>query len=228
MKVSFLELRAMVQTKSLADQRVSAAYAKLGRVVAAVKRSGKDSEFDRALNVLKQLSQKENIPIAIVGGAAAIWHVYERLTHDVDVVIARQHLDTITRVAPNYGIKVIWRDPRGWHKLQYDNVRIEIVPEGGQPSKNAPTTIPGPAQLGVVQGAEYAHLAGWVETKLGSGRRQDQADVVQVLKKTNPADIETVRGHLASVHPRYVNEFEELLTAANEEKLQEEERGGKR
>ena len=49
--------------------------------MAAVNRLGEEnSEFDRALDVLKNLSQKEGIPIAIVGGMAAIQHGYERLT----------------------------------------------------------------------------------------------------------------------------------------------------
>jgi hypothetical protein len=211
------------------DTKVSVAWAKLGRVLAAVKRPGEEnSEFDRVLDVLKTLSRKEGIPIAIVGGLAAIRYGYERLTHDVDVVIAGQHLDTILRVAPRHGLKVLWQDPRGWHKLQYEGVRIEVVPEGAKPNKEAPTTIPGPRQLGVSEGLDYASLEGWVETKLGSGRRHDEADVVQVLKKTAPEALEKVRRHLASVHGLYVRLFEELMTVAEKEKQQEEERGGPR
>ncbi len=85
------------------------ALAKLRRLVDAVNRPGEEkSEFDQALYVLKTLSRKEGIPIAIVGGMAAIRYGYERLTNDLDLVIARQHLDTILRVAPRYGIKVLW------------------------------------------------------------------------------------------------------------------------
>src|SRR5437773_227754 len=165
---------------AVADAQVVAAMAKLKRVIAAVTRpEEQDSEFDRALGVLKTLSRKEGIPMAIVGGMAAIKHGYERLTQDIDIVVAKQHLDPLIRVAPNYGIKIIWRDPHGWHKLSYEAMKIEIVPEGAQASKDAPTTIPGPRHLGVEDGVDYASLAGWMETKLSSGRRQDQADVVQ-------------------------------------------------
>src|SRR5208283_5342513 len=128
-----------------------------------------NSAQDRALDVLRTLSSKEGIPIAIIGGMAAIKHGYERYTKDIDVVVAAKHLDSIIRVAPRYGIKVLWRDPQGWHKFQYEGVRIEVVPQGGKPSKHAPITIPGPKQLGVLEGLEYATLEGWVETKLGSG-----------------------------------------------------------
>jgi hypothetical protein len=206
---------------------VSTIVAKLRRLIAAVKRPGEEhSEFDRALDVLNNLSRKEGIPIAIVGGMAAINFGHERFTQDIDVVVSEQHLDTLIRVAPKYGIKVIWRDPRGWHKLQFESVRIEVVPEGGKPSKDAPTTIPGPTQLGVNDGLGYANLEGWVETKLGSARRQDQADVVQVLKKASSEQVDSIRRHIAGVHPIYVRLLEELAIAAEEEKKQEEERGG--
>lgn len=211
------------------DVKVSAAWAKLGRLLDAVDHPGqKNSEFDQALDVLKDLARKEGIPIAIIGGMAAIKHGYRRLTHDVDVVIARQHLDTIVRVAPRYGIKIIWRDPQGWHKFQYEDVRIEVVPEGGKPNKDAPTTIPGPRQLGVLEGSDYASLEGWTETKLASGRRLDQADIVQVLKKTDPAAIQKIREHVGKIHSLYLRLFDELAVAAEEEKQQEAERGGPR
>jgi len=211
------------------DTRASIAWARLGRVIAAVKRPGEEnSEFDQALDVLRILSRKEGIPIAIIGGMGAINYGYERLTDDIDVVLAKQHLDSIIRVAPQYGIKVIWRDPHGWHKLSFAGLRIEVIPEGGKPSKTAHTTIPSPKQLGVSQGLEYAQLEGWIETKIISGRSQDRADVIQVLKKTDPEAIPTIREHLARVHSNYVRLFDELHAAAEEEKEQERECGGPR
>jgi len=221
-------LRAARAT-SVAERKVSVAVAKLKRLVAAVNRPGEEnSEFDRAFDVLATLSRKVGIPIAIIGGVAAIRYGYERLTNDLDVVIGNQHLDTIIRVAPRYGVKIIWHDPRGWHKLQYEGLRIEIVPEGARPSKDAPTTIPGPAQLGVPEGLGYAKLEGWIETKLGSARRQDQADVVAVLKKAEPTANEKIREHIANVHAIYLRLLDELATAAEKEKQQEVERGGPR
>ncbi|MGH7223601.1 MAG: hypothetical protein ACRELF_10260, partial [Gemmataceae bacterium] len=152
----------------------------------------------------------------------------ERYTKDIDGVGAQGYLDTVIRVAPIYGIKVIWHDPHGWHKLEYQGVRIEVVPEGAKPNKDAPTTIPNPRRLGVSEGLGYASLEGWIETKLGSGRAQDRADIIQVLKKADPATIETARAHLAQVHCLYPRRFDELAAAAEEEKQQEAERGGPR
>ena len=166
--------------------------------------------------------------MAIVGGLGAIHHGYERLTRDIDIVIPTLLLDTITCAAPHYGIKVNWKDPEGWHKLSYEGVNIDVVPEGGQPRKDSPRTIPGPKQLGVPQGLDYAHLGGWLETKLSSYRSQDRADVVRVIKVTSPTVLAKARAHIGKVHPVYLERFAQLRGEAIEEKEQERIRGGKR
>jgi hypothetical protein len=121
---------------------------------------------------------------------------------------------------------VVWKDPEGWHKLQCEGVAIDVVPEGRKPRNDAPTAIPSPEQLGVRAGAAYARIAGWMETKLGSYRVQDQADVVQVIKVTPAAALRKVRKHLGNTHAVYLRRFDELLEAAKDEKAQERERGG--
>ncbi len=205
------------------------ALVNLERMVAAVKGEERtESRFARALATLKTLSRKEGISMAIVGGLAAIHHGYQRFTKDIDVVVQSGHLDILARVAPQYGIKVIWKDPDGWHKLECEGVPIDIVPEGRKPRRDAPTAIPNPKQLGVREGADYAGIAGWMETKLGSYRVQDRADVVQVIKVTAPATLRKIRKHLDKAHAIYLRRFDELLEAAKEEKEQERERGGAR
>src|SRR5439155_23459311 len=186
----------------------------------------RQSKFAKALATLQVLSHKEGISMAIVGGLAAIHHGYQRFTKDIDVVVQSGHLDILARVAPQYGIKVIWKDPDGWHKLQCEGVLVDVVPEGRKPRKDAPTAIPSPEQLGVREGAGFAGIAGWMETKLGSYRVQDQADVVQVIKVTTPATLRGIRKHLVKAHATYLQRFDELLGAAKEEKEQERERGG--
>jgi hypothetical protein len=206
---------------------VADAMDNLERMVAAVKgRDMQESKFSKALAMLKNLSHKEGIPLAIVGGLAAIHHGYERFTKDIDVVVGSRNLDILTRFAPHYGIKVIWKDPDGWHKLQCEGVPIDIVPEGRKPRKDAPTLIPGPAHLGVRAGAGYAKLGGWMETKLGSCRAQDQADIVQIIKVTKPGTLRSIRKQLANTHATYLRRFDEMRTVAKEEKKQERERGG--
>ncbi len=162
-----------------------------------------------------------------MGGLAAIHHGYQRFTKDIDIVVQSKDLDVLARVAPHYGIKVIWKDPDGWHKLQCEGVPIDVVPEGRKPRKDAPTAIPTPELLGGREGADYAAIAGWVETKLGSYRVQDQADVVQVIKVTTPATLRKIRKHLGKAHALYLHRFDELLEAARQEQEQERERGGR-
>jgi hypothetical protein len=205
------------------------ALADLERMVAAVKgEQPPESKFARALATLEALSRREGIAMAIVSGLAAIHHGYQRFTKEIDIVVDSGHLDILARVAPGYGMKVIWKDPDGWHKLQCEGVPINVIPEGRKPRKDAPATIPGPKQLGVRKGAGYAGIAGWVETKLGSYRVQDQADVVQVINRATPATLRKIRKHLGKVHAVYVRRFDELLAAAQEEREQERERGGAR
>jgi hypothetical protein len=85
------------------------ALVNLQRMVAAVKGDEvQESKFTKALATLKALARKEGIPLAIVGGLAAIHHGYERFTKDIDIVVQSGNLDILTRVAPQYGIEVIW------------------------------------------------------------------------------------------------------------------------
>jgi hypothetical protein len=84
----------------------AAALANLERTVAAVKGQEKqESDFAKALATLKTLSRKEGIPLAIVGGLAAIHYGYERFTKDIDIVVRSAHLDILAPVAPNTGLK---------------------------------------------------------------------------------------------------------------------------
>jgi hypothetical protein len=217
------------QAVDATNAKVVATLKKLDSIIAAVYQPGKEnSEFDRVLHVLRTLSQKEDMPIAIVGGFGAIYHGYKRYTHDMDIVVAQRDLDRLLQVVPNYGITVTTLDRNGWHTLHFEGVAIDVVPEGVKPRQDAPTTIPGPKQLGVPAGLGYATLEGWMETKIASARQQDRADVVQVLKKVDPGAIDRIRKHLAQVHPIYLHRFEGLATAAVQEKEQEEERGGSR
>lgn len=204
------------------------ALMELERTVAAVKGQLSDSKLAKALATLTDLARKEDMPLAIVGGLAAIHYGYERFTKDIDVVVRDEDLEVLPRVAPRYGIKVIWSDPEGWHKLQCEGVAIDVVPEGRKARKDAPTAIPGPEELGVHDGLDYAALAGWMELKLASYRVQDQADVVQVIKTSSAATLRGVRKRITQAHPLYGQRFDELNASAKEELEQERQRGGRK
>jgi hypothetical protein len=190
--------------------------------------ASEENRFTSALAALEKLSVGEGIPIAIVGGLGAIRYGYLAATQDIDIAVARNQLGALIAAAPKYGFKIAWDAPSGWHTLMHGDVEINVVPEGGKAQDSAPTTIPGPSELGVKEGLDYANLPGWIELKLSSGRQKDRAHVVEVLKTNDPQSIQAARQHLAQVHQSYLELFDQLLDQSQAEQEQEERRGGTR
>lgn len=208
-------------------QDVLVAIATLARGMESVRAvmTGEENRFTRALEDLQRLAEGEGVPIAIVGGLGAILYGYPAATQDIDVAVGKDHLDVLMKAAPQYRFKVAWQVKSGWNTLTHGDVEINIVPEGGKARTNAPTTIPGPVQLGVGTGLGYANLPGWMELKLSSGRQKDRAHLVEVMKKTVPQALQEARTHLGNVHHSYLELFDELVREAEEEKSQERQRG---
>ncbi len=188
--------------------------------------TSEENRFSRALEDLQRLSHDEAIPVAIVGGLAAIRYGYPAATQDIDIAVGRSQLSALVKAASAYGFKVAWEAKSGWHTLTHGDVEINVIPEGGRARNTAPTTIPSPIQLGVEDGLGYASLPGWIELKISSGRQKDRAHVVEVMKKSDPEDIRIARAHIEQVHQAYLAVFDQLLEEAEEERRQEKERGG--
>lgn len=184
-----------------------------------------ENRFSRALAALDRLARDQGIPIAIVGGLGAIRYGYPAATQDIDVVVAKDDLERLLQFAYAFGFRILWCPPSGWHALTHGDVEVNIVPEGGKARDTAPTTIPGPAALGVASGLGYANLSGWIELKVSSGRQKDRAHVVEVLKLASPADADVVRQHLTTVHASYLSLYDELATQAQQELVEERKRG---
>jgi hypothetical protein len=182
------------------------------------------NRFSRAVAALEKLGQEHQIPLAIVGGLGAIRYGYAAATEDIDIAVGSAHLNTLLELAPAYGLRVVWQAQSGWHTLAYGDVEINIVPEGGKARDDAPTTIPGPPELGVELGLDYASLAGWFELKVSSGRQKDLGHMVEVLKKIDAQQAEQVNQHLGRVHSDYQRSFQQLVLQAAKEKEQERRR----
>jgi hypothetical protein len=180
-----------------------------------------ENRFAQTLAELKRMAIRESLPIAVIGGLAAIHYGYAVSTQDVDVVVGRADLDRLLQVAPNYGFKIAWRAKTNWHTLTHGDVEINVVPEGERSHAHSPTTIPSPAQLGVSHGMEYASFPGWIELKISSGRRKDLTHVVEALKRVSDEMVDQARAHMRAVDPSYFERFEELAREATEEKQQE-------
>jgi hypothetical protein len=195
-------------------------------------RSGRQRMFDpqdlpgrfgrviRALDhVLKVLDLE-----AVVGGGWAVWrHGYQgRLTQDVDIVLPADRVEEFLRVSTVSGFEVLARPAGRWPKLRHrdTDVQVGILPEGARPGtsvKPAPTTIPHPARLGAERGVlRYMGLSPLIELKLAAGRARDEADVVELIR-VNQDRIDTIRQHLATVHPAYVDAFGQLVERALEQ-----------
>jgi hypothetical protein len=210
----------------LTSEQISATAALLERAFESVRAvvDGEDNRIKRGLEALKQLALRESIPIAIVGGLGTIYYGYRTTTDDIDISVGKADLDRLLDVAARNGLKVLWRAKTGWHTLAYDDVEINVVPEGGRARTTSPTTLPGPAQLGVSSGFGYASYEGWLELKLSSGRLKDLGHVAETLKVATPEMIAKARDHLAKVDPTYVARFEEVLQQVMSEKEDERER----
>ena len=123
------------------------------------------NRFTIAFNALDKMARAYDFPIAIVGDLGAIHYGYPATTEDIDVAIASDQLKMLLDVATESGFRIAWQAESGWHTLTLGEVEINVVPEGRRARNDAPTTIPGPKQLGVQHGLDYANLEGWMELK---------------------------------------------------------------
>jgi hypothetical protein len=187
---------------------------------AVLNMTSEENRFTRALQDLQRLAEQHRIPLAIVGGLGAIRYGYPAATQDIDIAVGLEHLQSLVNVCQRFGFKVVWESKLGWHTLTHDDVEINIVPEGGKANDAAPTVIPGPVQMGVHAGLNFASIESWVELKISFGRQKDRAHVVEVLKLTDPATINHIQAHLHSVHEQYEQAFLELLAEAIAERQQ--------
>lgn len=186
--------------------------------------TSENNRFARALQDLQRLADEQQIPLAIVGGLAAIRYGYAAATQDIDIAVGQDHLPRLIATAPRYGLVVAWESKTGWHTLTHGDVEINIVPEGAKARDSSPTQIPGPHAMGVTTSLQYAAIESWIELKISSGRQKDHAHVVEVLKKATSDVIGKIRIHLVQTHASYAQTFDQLIADAIVERQQEQTR----
>jgi len=215
-------MSTVVTAQRLADQLELADLLRAGRdrMLEPQDLPGRYGRVVRALDRLLDAIRTE----AVVAGGWAVWrHGYlGRVTQDVDIVVPAGAIDELMRVAAVSGFEVVPARGGMWPKLRHkeSDVGVDILPEGATPgtaSNPAPTTIPHPSRLGAEIGRlKYIELAGLVELKLAAGRARDESDVVELIL-ANPDRVHAVRQHLAAIHERYVERFDELAARAREQ-----------
>jgi hypothetical protein len=179
--------------------------------------------YGRVIKVIDHLLQVMDCE-AVLGGGWAVWRhgFVGRITQDVDIVLPADRIDEFLRVAAVSGFEVLPQPTGRWPKVMHKDtgVKVDILPEGARPgtaSKPAPTTIPHPLTLGASGPVlRYIRLPALIELKLAAGRGRDESDVIELMR-ANPDQEETIRMHLAAVHPDYVLAFDRLVERAREQ-----------
>jgi hypothetical protein len=179
--------------------------------------------FGRVVKAIDHLLKAAQIEALLAGGWAVWHHGYaERVTRDVDVVLAADRVDEFLNVASFSGFQVLPRVPGRWPKLMHkeSGVKVDILPEGQRPgvaSKLAPTTIRHPREMGASgTRLRYITLPALVELKIAARREQDLVDIIALLR-ANPDQVDSIRQHLERIHADYVAEFDRLVKRASEQ-----------
>lgn len=160
---------------------------------------------------------------SVLAGGWAVWrHGYAaRVTQDVDIVLPQDRIDEFLRVAGGSGFDILTVQAGRWPKVLHrqTQITVDILPEGERPgtaSRPAPTTIPSPGDLGGSPGAlRYIDLDRLIELKLAAGRARDLADIVELIR-SNPAERDRFRQHVAGVHADYATLFDQLAEQADD------------
>ena len=179
--------------------------------------------FGRAIRAVDHLLQAIDCPAVVAGGWAVWRHGYVgRVTEVVDIVLPADRIDEFLNAAVFGGFERLTVQTGNWPKVRHkeSDIKVDLLPEGETPgtaSRLAPTKIPHPDQLGA-DGAslKYITLPGLIELKLAAGRARDESDIVELIR-ANPDQVAGIREHLASVHPRYVSQFDILAAKAAEQ-----------
>ncbi len=134
---------------------------------------------DEALPDLLAALRESGIPFKVVGGLAVIHHGYRRLTEDIDIIIdaTERH-----RIDPFPDGSFRWeRRNRLIHEPT--DVRVDVLESGEALARRPDHVFPRPQDMAASpRDGEYVDLLPLVRLKLLAGRRQDEADVVALLK----------------------------------------------
>lgn len=142
-----------------------------------------------------------------IGGLAVQQHGYERWTDDLDVVVDAAHFGEVLDKLRAAGF-VLKAD----FTLQnrQTGAKVDFLKEGNT-LKNGRFPLPHPRELGPNGG--FVGLPWLIRLKLDAHRRQDLADVVQIMK-THLPETAAIAAELPDV---YKTEFHELADEARRE-----------
>ncbi len=143
--------------------------------------------IDEALAPLRALLKTSGVDFLIVGGLAVVHHGYQRLTVDLDVLIAEDGHESLDAHLQAFDFI---RTSRRRLKHEPTGVQVDLLTAGDSliGPRTAPP-LPSPDTVGrSEQDPDIISLHALLELKLDAGRRQDITDVVELLKRVEDRD----------------------------------------
>ncbi len=143
-----------------------------------------------ALERLVNDLDKNQIEYAVIGAVALNQHGYQRFTHDIDLLMTSDGLQTFRDKLIGLGYRPAFEGSKKKFRTTDSNVPVEIILAGEYPGDGKPKTVrfPQPAEASVViDGVKIISLEKLIELKLASGmtagdRLKDLADVQELIK----------------------------------------------
>lgn len=183
----------------------------------------KQGEVYSTLERLARRLKEEGIPYAVVGGMALNLHDYERMTRDIDVLMAPAALERFIERCVGLGYVQAFRGSRKSFRDTATQTPIEVLITGEYPGdgKPKPVAFPDPSKCSVeIGGISVITLDKLIELKLASGltashRLRDLADV-QDLITTLKLPLEFAENLDDSVRPEYRRLWEGAQSAPGE------------
>jgi hypothetical protein len=210
-------------TLSFLQERLALAEQLLAKGAGMLEPQDLPGRYGRVVHAVDHLLQVLNCVGAVGGGWAVWYHGYVgRVTQDLDVALPADRVDDFLRVAAVSGFEILPVKAGRWPKVLHKDtgVQVDVLPEGARPgttARLAPTTIPHPARMGGAgTSLRYVTLPSLIELKLAAGRARDEGDVVELVR-ANADKVDSIRQHLAGVHPDYVAAFDRLVQRAREQ-----------
>ncbi|HEY3320055.1 MAG TPA: hypothetical protein VGP72_06295 [Planctomycetota bacterium] len=128
----------------------------------------------------KAVRQINGAYACFIGGLAVQEHGYVRWTDDVDIVVDAEHFSEVIEKLREMGFAI---EPNFALRNKETGATVDVLKEGTT-LKGAHFPLPHPSELGPNCG--FATLPAVIRLKLDAHRRQDLADVVQLLKSHLP------------------------------------------
>ena len=168
---------------------------------------------DETLTRVGRILREAGIPFAVAGGFAVIEHGYERFTKDVDLLVHAGDLSRAMKALRAAGFRG-GRTPIGARmRDQRTNVDVGLLGSAFEGDERALARWSRARRLLPVVPVEHLILM-----KLETGRVQDDADVVALLKAG--ASAATVARYLRRTWPGLLPRFRRLAARARTERME--------